>query len=156
MQHPAYAPDNHGRQIEQAITLVLLRTEDGSRLPYAQLQDLLDMEVEPPVLDDALFRLVRRSVVSIEGQAIQLIDSQGRRQQLDLLAAVVLHVLVTARQALMAAEVAEECERDYSKPKQREEVELALGWLAEDELARREDDGWHPTRPAVRAAELSF
>lgn len=84
----------------------------------------------------------------------------------DLLAAVVLHVLVTeGRDGISTDEVARACERDPHKEAERHEIETALEILVRDELAvrrdgPREDAGtsptFAPTRAAVRAAELSF
>lgn len=84
----------------------------------------------------------------------------------DLLAAVVLHVLVTeGRDGLSADAVARACERDPAEDDEREEVETALEILIRDDLAvRREGSGngsserplFAPTRAAIRAAELSF
>lgn len=82
----------------------------------------------------------------------------------DLLAAVVLHVLVTeGREGASAETVAQACERDPGEEAELSEVETALEILIRDDLARRLDDelGAHPplfapTRAAIRAAELSF
>jgi hypothetical protein len=155
MRHLAYAPDEQGRQAEQAITLALLRAKDGTRLPYARLcEQLADLDAQ--AFDGALLRLFIREVLSIERNVIQAINSHEQRRKLDLLAAVVLHILVTARKVLPVVKIAEECERDYANADERAEVELALGWLAEDKLVSQQDDGWLATRPAVRATELSF
>jgi hypothetical protein len=85
-------------------------------------------------------------------------------QHPDLLAAVVLHVLVTeGRDGISPDEVARACERDPSDEAERGEVEAALEILVRDELAvrqaagsRDESPSFAPTRAAVRAAELSF
>lgn len=84
-------------------------------------------------------------------------------QHPDLLAAVVLHVLVTDGPRGMSLEqVARTCERDPDDEAERREVEVALEILVRDELAVREADGsgagvlFKPTRAAIRAAELSF
>jgi hypothetical protein len=88
----------------------------------------------------------------------------------DLLAAVVLHTLVTeGRDGITAAHVAAACERAPDDRADMEEVEAALELLLDDGLAQREtrrtdagkragadEDLFHPTRAAVRAAELSF
>lgn len=82
----------------------------------------------------------------------------------DLLAAVVLHVLVTeGRDGLSVEAVARACERDPRDEAERGEVEKALEILIRDELALRGEAGsgttsplFAPTRAAVRAAELSF
>lgn len=155
MRHLDYAPDEHGRQVEQTITLAILRAKDGARFPYARLQEWLE-GIERQDLSEALSRLVRRGVVQIKRSAVEATKSYDQRVKVELLAAVVLHVLVTSHQALAVADVAKKCERDYTRPHQREEVELALRWIAEDELAIKEGDGWLATRAAIRAAELSF
>jgi hypothetical protein len=85
-------------------------------------------------------------------------------QHPDLLAAVVLHVLVTeGRDGISADQVARSCERDPVDEAERGEVETALEILVRDELAVRRTASSHgdgprfaPTRAAVRAAELSF
>jgi hypothetical protein len=80
-------------------------------------------------------------------------------QDLDLLAAVVLHTLVAEGHAGMTLQrVAIACERDPSDPAELSEVERALEVLLDDGLAKREGEGelLRPTRAAVRAQELSF
>lgn len=77
----------------------------------------------------------------------------------DLLAAVVLHTLVSRGTGGMTlAEVAVACERDPADPADVGEIEAALEILRADQLADRSRRGqlWLPTRPAIRAAELSF
>jgi hypothetical protein len=85
----------------------------------------------------------------------------------DLLAAVVLHVLVTeGREGLSTDAVARACERDPAEDDEREEVETALKILIRDDLALCRtgsgEDGssegplFAPTQAAIRAAELSF
>jgi hypothetical protein len=104
-------------------------------------------------------------------------NSQERSafQHPDLLAAVVLHTLVTeGRNGITPARMAVACERDPDTPADMAEIEAALKLLLEDGLAKREgqDDGcgegklhgggqsegdlFRPTRAAIRAAELSF
>lgn len=73
------------------------------------------------------------------------------------MAAVVLHVLVNeARKGFTAIQLTKACERDPSDPSDLDEVEAALEVLLNDGLAQCENDLYHPTRAAVRAAELSF
>ncbi len=81
----------------------------------------------------------------------------------DLLAAVVLHTLVShgrggegQRDGMTLAEVAIACERDPTNAAARREVRAALEILLADDLASRRAALWRPTRAAVRAAELSF
>jgi hypothetical protein len=75
----------------------------------------------------------------------------------DLLAAVVLHTLVSeGREGLTVAQVAVACERSPHHPGEEREIEQALAILVNDGLAMCEDDLYRPTRPALRAAELSF
>jgi hypothetical protein len=94
-------------------------------------------------------------------------DISTPAQDPDLLAAVVLHVLVTdGRDGISTARMAHECERDPADEAERREVEVALEILVRDDLAIREaedpeaplgeGDRFRPTRAAVRAAELSF
>jgi hypothetical protein len=78
-------------------------------------------------------------------------------QHPDLLAAVVLHTLVSGGSAgLTAAQVAHACERDPDDPGEAREIETALAILARDELALCDGSLYRPTRAAIRAAELSF
>lgn len=156
MQRSAYAPDDCGRQAEQQIIAEVLRSDDSTRWTQSQLQDRL-MAIEPEAVSEALARLNDRGVLTVDGDAIEARDSNSQRETLDQLSAVVVHVLVTEYpKALTLAEVAEQCERDLSKPDERHEVELALLWIEGDELACAQDSGWIATRPAVRAADLSF
>jgi hypothetical protein len=75
----------------------------------------------------------------------------------DLLAAVVLHTLVSeGRDGLSAAHVARACERDPTDPAEMREIEVALAILLDDGLALHTGELWAPTRPALRASELSF
>jgi thioesterase domain-containing protein len=156
MQQTAYAADERGREVEQVIIIEILRADDGTRWTRSALTDQL-RHVEPKPLSDALARLNRRGVIRSEGDAIEAPDSAKQRQKLDLLSTVVVHVLTVAHpRALTLAEIAEGCERDLVKADERHEIELALRWITGDSLACRQDDGWVATRPAVRAAELSF
>lgn len=90
-------------------------------------------------------------------------DIAEQPQHPDLLAAVVLHVLVTdGPQGLSLEQIAQICERDPDDEAERREVEVALEILVRDELAIGESAEseagmrFKPTRAAVRAAELSF
>jgi hypothetical protein len=75
----------------------------------------------------------------------------------ELLAAVVLHTLVTnRRQAMTVNQVARACERNPRDPADTDEVEAALQVLLDDGLAECENERYRPTRAAVRATELSF
>lgn len=83
--------------------------------------------------------------------------TQETPQAPDLLAAVILHVLVSAGPAgLELHQIVRACERDPRKPEQAHEVETAANVLVADDLAIREADRYRPTRAAIRAAELSF
>jgi hypothetical protein len=79
-------------------------------------------------------------------------------QDTDMLAAVVVHLLVTdGSEGMSAEQVARECERDPADEDERQEVGLALDALAGYQLAvRGDDDLWRPTRAAVQAARLSI
>jgi hypothetical protein len=75
----------------------------------------------------------------------------------DLLAAVVLHTLVSgSRDGLTVGQVAAACERDPEEPLEAREIETALTILVNDGLAAVENGRHRPTRAALRAAELSF
>jgi hypothetical protein len=75
----------------------------------------------------------------------------------DLLAAVVLHTLVTdGRDGVFAREVAIACERDPTDPVAMGEIDVVLDILIGDDLAQRDGDLYKPTRAAIRASELSF
>ncbi len=70
---------------------------------------------------------------------------------------MVLHTLVSnARSGMTVAQIAASCERDPREAADMDEVEAALEILLDDGLARCEDERFMPTRPAVRASELSF
>lgn len=154
-QATAATGDEQNRQVEYDIIIEILRAGD-ERLPRAELERRL-AHVEPLVLGDALDRLRQRARLRLDGETVEGCEVAERRYVLNLLAAVVVHLLVSASpRVLSVEEVARDCERDLSQPDEREEVELALRWLRVDELACRRDGGWAATRPAVRAHELSF
>jgi len=78
-------------------------------------------------------------------------------QHPDLLAAVVLHALVTeGRDGMSVARVARACERDPTDPADIDEIEAAIEILLDDGLAQCDDELFRPTRAAIRAGELSF
>ncbi len=84
-------------------------------------------------------------------------QDSGGSQHPDLLAAVVLHTLVSEGRAGMTVEqVALACERHPRDPHEALEVEAALEILLDDGLAMGENGLHSPTRAAIRAAELSF
>ena len=75
----------------------------------------------------------------------------------DLLAAVVLHTLVSqGREGMTIAQVTGACERDPADPADVDELEAALEVLLDDDLAESRVDLYLPTRAAIRASELSF
>lgn len=75
----------------------------------------------------------------------------------DLLAAVVLHTLVTeGRKGMTLPRVAVACERDPNDPADIDEIEAAIEILLDDGLAQGDGELFRPTRPAIRARELSF
>jgi hypothetical protein len=75
----------------------------------------------------------------------------------DLLAAVVLHTLVSeGRDGMSFVHMAIACERDPNVSADVKEIEVALQILLADDLALHEDGLYRPTRAAIRAAELSF
>jgi hypothetical protein len=78
-------------------------------------------------------------------------------QHPDLLAAVVLHTLVSeGRDGVTVSQVALACERKPDDPAERDEIEAALEILLDDDLATCEDEIFRPTRAAVRASDLDF
>jgi hypothetical protein len=78
-------------------------------------------------------------------------------QHPDLLAAVVLHTLVSeGRDGMTVSRVAIACERKPDDSAERDEIEAALEILLDDDLATCEDELFRPTRAAVRAGDLSF
>lgn len=84
-------------------------------------------------------------------------DGDEQAHKLDLLAAVVLHTLVSkGRDGISAQHVARGCERDPADPAEMHEIEMALSILLADGLAQQEHDLFAPTRAAIRAEELSF
>lgn len=156
MQALAYAPDQHGRQAEQQIIIEILRADPNTPWSRNQLAEQLK-HIEPQALGAALDLLVGRGVLHVDGETIDVLDGTSQRDRLDALSGVVVHVLVSEHpQVMTLAEIAEPCERDLDKPDERHEIELALRWITGDGLAVSQDGGWIATRPAVRAAELSF
>jgi hypothetical protein len=156
MQAPAYAPDQQGRAVERQIIIQILGSDHDTPWSRDQLAARLK-DIEPGALDNALDCLVGRGIVRIEDNIIEASEGTSQRDKLDALSGVVVHVLVSEYpQILTLAEVAKECERDPDRPDERHEIELALRWIAVDGLAEPRDAGWIATRPAVRAAELSF
>jgi DNA-binding GntR family transcriptional regulator len=154
MQQAAYAVDDRRREVEQDIIIELLRLGDGDFATHEQLK--LRLRVGSTLISDALQRLRGRGVITVDGEHIKALDRIEAKQTLDMLAAVVVYSLVQAYpKVLTLPEVAKECERDLNRPDERHEIELALRWLTGDELASHRE-GWIATRPAVRAAELSF
>jgi hypothetical protein len=82
---------------------------------------------------------------------------RGGRPHPDLLAAAVLHTLVTeARQGITAPQLALVCERDPDDVGDLAEIEGALRILIDDGLAQHKDELFRPTHPAIRASELTF
>jgi hypothetical protein len=78
-------------------------------------------------------------------------------QHPDLLAAVVLHTLVSeGRDGLTTKHIALACDRDPGDSADIDEIETALQSLLDDALAERGDGFYRPTRAAIRATELSF
>jgi len=78
-------------------------------------------------------------------------------EEVDAVAAVVLHILVAARPAtLTLEEIVNADERDAANARDRSLIEHALAGLLADGLAREHADRYSPTRAAIRAAELSF
>lgn len=110
----------------------------------------------------ALDLLVERDLVLRDGERWRstpaALTTPFSFQDLDALAAVVVHVLVTqGREGMTTDQVARECERDPSDEPERQEVSLALDVLAGYRLAvRGDDDLWRPTLAASHAARLSF
>jgi hypothetical protein len=154
MQHLAYAVDDRGREVEQNLIIELLRLKDDDFATHEQLK--LRLRVGSKVISGALQRLRARGVISLDGDYIKARGRIEAKELLDALAAVVVYTLVRAYpKVLTLAEIARECERNLDKPDERHEIELALRWITDDELAAQRE-GWIATRPAIRASELSF
>jgi hypothetical protein len=88
-------------------------------------------------------------------------QDEGFSQHPDLLAAVVLHTLVSeARDGMSVAAIAVACDRDPDAERDIEEIVAALEILLIDGLAEYETDPppllYRPTHAAIRANELSF
>lgn len=86
-------------------------------------------------------------------------NSQDDRpsQHSDLLAAVVLHTLITGGgEGVSLAHIATACQRDPTDIADIYETEAALKILLEDGLAEQREELYRPTRAAIRACELSF
>jgi hypothetical protein len=78
-------------------------------------------------------------------------------EEIDAVAAVVLHILVAAAPATLALdEIINADERDTGDARDRALIQRALAGLLADGLAREQDGKFGPTRAAIRAAELSF
>jgi hypothetical protein len=74
----------------------------------------------------------------------------------DLLAAVVLHALLSAPGALTLAEATAACERDPADQADRAAIAEALQGLIADGLAHRRGGRFGATRAALRADALRF
>jgi len=84
-------------------------------------------------------------------------EPQTQPRHPDLLAAVVLHTLVSAGPGgLSVTSAIEGCERDPSSEAERAEIERALEGLSADGLAYRRGARVGATRAALRADALSF
>lgn len=84
-------------------------------------------------------------------------DGDEQAHKFELLAAVVLHVLVSeGRDGISGQHVARECERNPAHATEMHEIKMALAILIADGLAQKESDLFVPTRAAIRAEELSF
>jgi hypothetical protein len=81
----------------------------------------------------------------------------GEDPRLDLLAAVMLHTLVSeGRKGLNQTSIAVACQRDPNDSAEMGEIGAALRVLLDDGLAERKNGLYQPTRAAIRADELSF
>jgi hypothetical protein len=84
-------------------------------------------------------------------------ETPGQPPDLDSLAAVVLHTLVSAApQAIGLERLIEACERDPANHAERRAVEQALRGLRRDGLAWRRNERFAATRAAIRADALRF
>jgi hypothetical protein len=84
-------------------------------------------------------------------------DDHPCARDVDLAAAVVLHVLVSAAPAtLTLEEIVSADERDARDADDRALIRRALAGLLGDGLAHEHEGRFAPTRAAIRAAELSF
>ncbi len=84
-------------------------------------------------------------------------QGDSHADDVDPVAAVVLHILVSAAPAtLTLEEIINADERDARNAHDRALIERALAGLLSDGLACEEHGAFAPTRAAIRAAELSF
>jgi hypothetical protein len=84
-------------------------------------------------------------------------ETPGQPSDLDPLAAVVLHTLVSAApRAIGLEQLIEACERDPSNRSERRAIEQALRGLRRDGLAWRRNERFAATRAAIRADALRF
>jgi hypothetical protein len=82
---------------------------------------------------------------------------QAGAEEVDAVAAVVLHILVAAAPAtLTLEEIINADERDTADARDRALIQRALGGLLVDGLAQEHEGKFAPTRAAIRGAELSF
>jgi hypothetical protein len=144
------------REVEAQIIVVVLYAHDGS-CSRADLECGL-AHIDALDLNDALARLGDHGAVQAEGERIEVPDAERERQEVDQLAAVVLHHLATASdpKVLSTEHVTREVERDTNVADEQREVDVALRLLVTDHLAHRRPQGWEASRAAVRANELSF
>jgi len=81
-------------------------------------------------------------------------QNEGSR---DLLAAVLLHVLISAHpERLTVDQAAAACERSPTEQRERELVEQPLREMVDDGLACHREERFGATRAALRAHELSI
>jgi hypothetical protein len=134
----------------------MLRSDPERPWTVPQLQR--ELAHRPPVaIVHALARLQARGVATVDAGAVSLNEPDAQRETVELLAAPVRHTLLQSYPYELTTEaVATDCERDPEDRDEREEVELALRWLAADQLAERRDEGWAATRLSARAEELTF
>lgn len=155
-QQPNLAADMQDRQAAQEILVELMRAGKNQCWSRAILERRLT-HIDPLTFSDALARLQQRGILRLDGETITPLGIAERRRKADALAAVVLHDLVGATpQPVSVEEIARKCDRDPSRPDERDEVELALQWLHADGLASSCPGNWRASRPAIRAQQLSF
>ncbi|HST54476.1 MAG TPA: hypothetical protein VLJ42_01100 [Solirubrobacteraceae bacterium] len=88
--------------------------------------------------------------------ATPLHSTDPSERALELLAAAVLHALVSAAGALTLVEIAVACERNPASQADLQELSTTLRGLIDDDLVTESDAGFEATRAARRADQLSF
>jgi hypothetical protein len=129
---------------------------DGSRCPRPELERRF-RHIAPLTLDEAIATLVADGGLIEDDDTLRTPVAKDEASVVELLAAVVNHVLIASPPPVTFEQVCEEVERDPAVVKEHREVLLALALIEHCALATRDEEGrWRPTRAAIWAERLSF